>query len=506
MSDQIQSVVIVGGGTAGWIAAASLAKFLGNTVKITLIESEAIGTVGVGEATIPQIRKLNGSLGLDEAEFVRATKGSFKLGIEFNDWGHVGESYLHTFGDPGIDISGLKFHHYWLRAHGEGRASGPLWTYSLHNRAAYDHKFAPLQRVGNTQMGGLSYAYHFDAGLYAQHLRKFAESLGVKRQEGRVVDVDLVSETGFINAVKLESADVISGDLFIDCSGFRGLLIGDALGVDYEDWSEYLPCNRAVAVACESNGPLLPYTKSTAREAGWQWRIPLQHRTGNGHVFCDGFTTEAEATERLVSTLDGDMIGTPKQLKFTTGRRKAFWSKNCVALGLSSGFLEPLESTSIHFIQSHVSRLLEFFPDKSIGPATRAEFNRVVGKEFELVRDFLILHYKQTRRDDTEFWRYCRDMAVPDSLTHKMELFSETGHIYREIDDLFRESSWVQVMIGQGLMPRSYHRMADKLSTQQLEQFMGDVEALIDKTVKPLPMHEDFIAQNIGIQPDVITV
>jgi len=471
MSDtQIQKIVIVGGGTAGWIAAASLVKFLGNTIDITLIESDAIGTVGVGEATIPQIRKLNGTLGLDEAEFVLATQGSFKLGIEFNDWGKVGESYLHTFGDPGIDLSGLKFHHYWLRAQHEGGANTSLWDYSLHNRAAYSHKFAPLQKVGNTQMGGLSYAYHFDARLYAKHLRKFAESLGVVRKEGRVVDVVLDSESGFIQSVEMESGKIVEGDLFIDCSGFRGLLIGDALGVGYEDWSEYLPCNRATAVACESTEPLLPYTKSTAREAGWQWRIPLQHRTGNGHVYCDGFTSQDEATTRLVESLDGEMIGTPKQLSFTTGRRDEFWSKNCVSLGLSSGFLEPLESTSIHFVQSHVSRLLEFFPDKTFG----------------------------ARRSDTEFWRHCRDMNVPDSLTHKMELFAETGHIYREIDDIFRESSWAQVMIGQGLMPRAYHRMADKLSGPQLIQFMADVDALITKTVDPLPSHADFIAQNVG--------
>ena len=499
MSDtRIKNIVIVGGGTSGWIAAASLVKFLGATVEITLVESEAIGTVGVGEATIPQIRKLNGSLGLDEAEFIRATKGSFKLGIEFNNWGHLGESYLHTFGDPGIDLSGLKFHHYWLRALQEGAGKTSLWDYSLHKRAAYDHKFAPLQRVGNTQMGGLSYAYHFDAGLYAQHLRKLAESLGVKRQEGKVIDVKLEGDSGLIQSVQLESGEHIVGDLFIDCSGFRGLLIGGALGVEYENWSEYLPCNRAVAIGSEAEGPLLPYTKSTAREAGWQWRIPLQHRTGNGYVYCDEFMSEDEATSRLIENLDSQEIGMPKQLSFTTGRRKEFWSKNCVSLGLSSGFLEPLESTSIHFVQSHVSRLLEFFPDKSFGPATRAEYNRIVGKEFELVRDFLVLHYKQTRRDDTEFWRYCANMKVPESLTHKMELFAETGHIYREIDDLFRESSWVQVMLGQGIMPRAYHRMADKISEAQLERFLLDVKGLITKTVAPLPDHADFIAQNIG--------
>ena len=496
MSEPIESILIVGGGTSGWVAAASLAKFLGETVSITLVESDAIGTIGVGEATIPQIRRLNGMLGLDEAEFVRATKGSFKLGIEFNDWGQIGDSYLHTFGDPGIDLSGLKFHQYWLRAHLAEGSSASLWDYSLHNRAAYAHRFAPLEKVGRTQMGGLSYAYHFDAGLYAAHLRKFSEELGVKRQEGKVVEVTVDSEKGHIRGVTLESGESLSADLFIDCSGFRGLLIGGAAEVGFEDWSKYLPCNRAVAVACERTDPLLPYTKATAREAGWQWRIPLQHRTGNGHVYCDGFTDQQSATDRLIDGLDGEVIGTPKQLSFTTGRRKEFWSKNCVSLGLASGFMEPLESTSIHFVQSHVSRLLEYFPTNEFGPANIAEYNRVVGKEFELVRDFLVLHYKQTRRDDTEFWKHCRDMPIPDSLAHKMELFAETGHLYREIDDLFRESSWVQVMVGQGLVPRAYHRMADKISSDQLKQFLSDVSALIDKTVASLPTHAEFIAKN----------
>ena len=368
----IRSVVIVGGGTAGWIAAASLSKFLGDTVSVTLVESDRIGTVGVGEATIPQIRRLNASLGLDEAEFVRATKGSFKLGIEFNDWGHLGESYLHTFGDPGIDLQSLRFHHYWLRAVQDGRTNASLWDYSLHHRAAYAHKFAPLERVGKTAMGGLSYAYHFDAGLYALHLRGLAEKLGTTRVEGEVVDVGVHADTGLIEHVSLADGREVAGDLFIDCSGFRGLLIGGALGVGYRDWSEYLPANRAVAVGCEKSEPLLPYTKSTAREAGWQWRIPLQHRTGNGHVYCDGFTDGSTAEDRLVQSLDGAPLGQPKHLSFTTGRREAFWEKNCVSLGLASGFLEPLESTSIHFVQSHVSRLLEFFPDRSFGAATRA--------------------------------------------------------------------------------------------------------------------------------------
>ena len=494
-ADAVRSVVIVGGGTAGWVAAAALSKLLDRTVDITLVESDAIGTVGVGEATIPQIRRLNGLLGLDEAEFVRATQGSFKLGIEFNDWGHLGESYLHTFGDPGIGLSHLAFHHYWLRARAEG-SNASLWDYSLHHRAAYAHKFAPVERVGKTSMTGLAYAYHFDAGLYALHLRKVAESQGVVRREGRVVEVGQDAESGFVTHVELEGGARIAGDLFIDCSGFRGLLIGGAMEVGYRDWSEFLPCNRAVAVACERTEPLLPYTKASAREAGWQWRIPLQHRTGNGHVYCDGFTTPDEAEGVLRGNLDGAPLGEPKHIRFTTGRREAFWEGNVVALGLAGGFLEPLESTSIHFVQAHVSRLIELFPTRDMRPANRAEYNRLVDKDYELVRDFLVLHYKQTRRDDTPFWRYCRDMAVPDSLAHKMELFAEGAHLYREADDLFRESSWVQVMVGQGLMPKSYHRMADRLTPDQLSGFLSDIDALIERTVAPLPEHAEFIRRH----------
>lgn len=489
----ISNIVIVGGGTAGWIAAAAMARLLGPATNITLIESEAIGTVGVGEATIPQIRRLNGVLGLDEKEFVKETRGTFKLGIEFNDWGHIGESYLHTFGDAGINLASLHFHHYWLRARAEG-SEASLWDYSLHHKAAYDNRFGQLDRVGKTSMTGLAYAFHFDASLYARYLRKHAEANGVTRIEGKVVDVTLAPETGFIQSVKLQSGDVIDGDLFVDCSGFRGLLIGQALGVGYQDWSRWLPCNGAVAVGCESADPLLPYTKATAHDAGWQWRIPLQHRTGNGHVFSEDFTTEKQVTETLLANLDGAPLGEPKRLRFTTGRREKFWHKNCVALGLASGFLEPLESTSIHLIQSNVSRLIELFPDKSFAPSNEDEYNRQVCHEYELIRDFLILHYHRTDREDSEFWRYCKNMSVPESLTQKMDLFAGNGLLYKDADDLFRESSWVQVMVGQGLIPKSFHAMANRLSSDQLKTFLSDVQILIERATNDLPQHSDFIA------------
>nr|WP_070959939.1 tryptophan halogenase family protein [Hyphomonas sp. Mor2] len=494
-NQQLEQIVIVGGGTAGWIAAAAMARLLGPSVKITLIESEAIGTVGVGEATIPQIRRLNGVLGLNEDEFVRETNGTFKLGIEFNNWGHIGESYLHTFGDAGINLASLHFHQYWLRARAEG-STASLWDYSLHHKAAYAHQFGRLERVGNTSMTGLAYAFHFDAGLYAKYLRKNAEANGVTRVEGKVVDVTLAPETGFIQSVTLERGETISGDLFVDCSGFRGLLIGQALGVGYQDWSHWLPCNGAMAVGCESTQPLLPYTKATAHEAGWQWRIPLQHRTGNGHVFCDQFTTQEQVAETLLANLDGAPMGDPKRLSFTTGRREKFWHKNCVSLGLSSGFLEPLESTSIHLIQSNVSRLIELFPDKTFDPSNEIEYNRQVGHEYELIRDFLILHYHRTDREDSEFWRYCRNMSVPDSLTEKMALFEGNGLLYKDPDDLFRQSSWVQVMIGQGLMPKSFHVMANRLSSEQLSAFLQDVQKLIARATQDLPAHQDFIADH----------
>ncbi|MEM9600762.1 MAG: tryptophan halogenase family protein [Pseudomonadota bacterium] len=493
----VTSVVIVGGGTAGWIAAAALSKTLGKAIDIRLIESEAIGTVGVGEATIPQIRRLNGILGIDEADFVRATKGSFKLGIEFNNWGRRGDSYLHTFGDAGINLQGIPFHHFWRR-HAEGQPNSALWDFSLHQRAAYAHQFGRVDRVGRTSMTGLAYAYHFDATAYAMFLRQLCEPWGVTRTEGKVVDIALDSETGHVASVRLESGETVQGDLFIDCTGFRGLLIGGALNVAWQDWSHWLPADRAVTVPCERTDPLLPYTKATAHGAGWQWRIPLQHRTGNGHVFVSDFISEDEATAILMDNLDAPATAEPRTLRFKTGRRDQLWHKNVVSLGLASGFLEPLESTSIHIIQSNVSRLIELFPDQGFSDANIAEYNRVVTREYDLIRDFLILHYKLTQRDDTPFWRHCAAMDVPESLTHKMDLFQSSGHLFRDPDDLFRESSWVQVMLGQGLRPESWHRHVDQLSDAQLGQFMSDVRQLIAQTIDPLPSHDSFIETLIG--------
>lgn len=499
MQNGIKSIAILGGGTAGWIVAASAVKLLPKDIHITLIESEEIATIGVGEATIPQIRHLNGILGIDENDFIAKTQGTFKLGIEFTDWGHIGERYLHAFGSVGIDIALLNFYHYWLRANNLGIADN-FWAYSLNNAAAYANKFDRIERVGNTNLSGLVYAFHFDALAYAAYLRNFAESHGVRRIEGKIVSSEVHSESGHITAIKLTNEQLITSDLYIDCTGFRGLLIKDKLGVSYEDWSKWLPCNRAVAIGCQKTQPLIPYTKAKAHSAGWQWRIPLQHRTGNGHVFCDSFVDQDKATETLMSNLDAERIGEPIQLKFTTGCRTKFWHKNVVAIGLSSGFLEPLESTSIHLIQSNVSRLLELLPAQSITSEIQNEYNKVVREEFVNVRDFLILHYHLTRREDSEFWRYCANMDVPDSLREKMALFKASAMLRSEPQNLFLESNWVQVFLGQGLVPESYHIMANRLGTDQLKEFLSNTKKIIQKTTNKLPLHESFINRHCAMK------
>jgi len=502
MSEQtIRKVVIVGGGTAGWVAAAALAKVLGKIIDIELVESEEIGTVGVGEATIPQLQILNRVLELDENDFVARTNGTFKLGIQFNDWGDIGESYLHTFGTTGVHLQGVEFHHYFLR-HKQAGGSGRLWDYSLHERAAYQHKFARMDKVGTTSMTGLAYAFHFDASLYAKLLREHAEGNGARRTEGKVTKVNIDPQSGDITSITLENGAAVSGDLFIDCTGFRSLLLGQAMGVGFEDWSHWLPVNRAIAVGCERTEPLLPYTKSSARPAGWQWRIPLQHRTGNGHVFCDDYMSVDEATSILLGSLDGAQLGDPKVLKFTTGRREKLWAKNCIAMGLASGFMEPLESTSIHMVQSDVNRLISLFPRDGINIADVDEYNRQAAYETERIRDFLILHYKLTRRADTPFWKYVRDMDVPETLTEKIALFQSHGRVFRDREDLFKESSWTQVMMGQGPEPKSHNIMADRISDAQLAEFLNNIGSIVKQATDRLPDHAVFIADQCAAKMD----
>jgi tryptophan halogenase len=491
----VRNIVIVGGGTAGWMAAAALSRAFGPSLTIRLIESEEIGIIGVGEATIPQIRLINAFLGLDENEMMRATQASFKLGIQFNNWARLGDSFLHAFGNIGLPLGLLTFHHYWLRARAEGVA-GPLWDYSLNAAAAMKNRFDRLEQIGGSRLGGIKYAFHFDAALYAAYLRRHAEAWGVKRLEGKVVDVALRGGDGFIESVALESGERVAGDLFIDCSGFRALLIEGALKAGYDDWTRWLACDRAVAAPCEHGSTFRPYTQATARKAGWQWRIPLQHRVGNGHVYSSAHMSDDEAAAILLGNLEGKALAEPRFLKFTTGMRRNTWVKNCVAIGLSSGFMEPLESTSIHLFQASISRLVSMFPDKHFDKALIAEYNRQTRFEFERIRDFIILHYYANERDDAEFWKACAAMSVPDELKAKIELFRTTGRIYREHEELFTEVGWLQVMLGQGITPERHHPVADSLESEKLAGFMQDVRTLIERAAAGMPRHEEFIARH----------
>lgn len=492
---RIQSVVIVGGGTAGWMAAALLSRLFGRALSIRLIESDDIGTVGVGEATIPQIRNYNGTLGLDENEFIRETQGSFKLGIQFVDWLREGHSYIHSFGTVGgRDLGLVQFYQYWLKLRQTGEVAD-LGAYTFNTIAALQNKFMrPLDRP-NSPLGSIAYAFHFDAGLYARYLRGKCEAHGVVRTEGKIVSVQQHPESGMVESVQLESGERVSGELFIDCSGFRGLLIEQTLKTGYEDWSHWLPVNRALAVPCASSPDFTPYTRSTARRAGWQWRIPLQHRTGNGYVYCSDYISDDEAAATLLANLDGKALADPRPLRFVTGRRKQFWNKNVVAIGLASGFMEPLESTSIHFIQSSLAKLVALFPDRRFDPATIAEFNRQVGFEFERSRDFIILHYKANARQDGPLWQRCREMAVPDTLAEKIEVFEQSAHIHREHEELFSEISWLQVLIGQGIVPRRYHPMVDLLTPEELRHMVASTRAVLDNSAAVLPSHAEYIAR-----------
>jgi len=492
---RIKRVVIVGGGTAGWMAAAVFSRAMGDSLEIQVVESDAIGTVGVGESTIPQIRNVNRFLGIDEDAMLRATSGTFKLAIQYNDWVRPGHSYLHAFGDVGLPLGSLPFQQYWLRQRAQSDAED-LASYSLNATAAKACRMARNDHVGGSPMAGIKYAFQFDAGLYGRMLRTYAERRGVKRTEGKVVDVRLRGEDGFIEAVALEGGARIEGDLFIDCSGFRGLLIEGVLESGFEDWRDWLACDRALAVGSMSASPMRPYTQANARPAGWQWRIPLQHRTGNGHVYCSELMSDDEAAAILLGSLDGEPLGEPRPLRFTSGVRRQIWSRNCVAVGLAAGFLEPLESTAIHLIQSGISRLLSLFPDRSFDPAIIAEYNRNTRREYEQVRDFLVLHYRTIERRDTPFWQRCASLPLPEGLRHKLEIFNATGQIFRDGEEIFTEQSWLQVMVGQGILPRRHHPLADSLPHEKLEEFFSSIRTLIGSAVGQMSSHERFIAEH----------
>jgi tryptophan halogenase len=495
---RIREVVIVGGGTAGWMAAAALSATMGEQLRIRLIESEQIGIVGVGEATIPAIRLFNGLVRLNEDEFLRATQGSFKLGIEFLNWGRIGESYMHVFGQLGQSLDLIEFWQYWLRGRGEGVA-GPLGRYSLNETAARAGRFARLQRIPNTQLDGISHAFHFDAALYAKFLRQHAEREGVVRTEGRIVGVNLDPETGFVSSVSLESGETVGGELFIDCSGFRGLLIEQTLETGYGDWSHWLPCDRAIAVPSANVGPIRPFTQSIAHPAGWQWRIPLQHRTGNGHVFSSSAMSEDEATAILLATVEGETLAEPRTISFQTGMRQKAWNRNVIALGLASGFIEPLESTSIHLVQNGIARLISHFPDRGFARANIDAYNRRIAYDYERIRDFIILHYTANQRDEP-FWRRLRDMELPQNLQDKIDLFKATGRIFREQDELFAEVGWFQVLVGQNIVPDTYHPLADALTKEELAGFLKDLETIIAAPVSRLPTHAEFIAHHCAAE------
>lgn len=495
--NSIHKIVIVGGGTAGWMVAAALSKVIGcNNYSITLVESEQIGTVGVGEATIPMINLFNSVLGLNEDEFVRETNATFKLGIEFVNWGKIGKTYFHPFGSLGVDMEGISFNHYWLRWKKEG-GGVDYSKFSMETEAARANKFIRTDsELGPAYMPKINYAFQFDASLYAAYLRRYSEQRGVKRKEGKIVEVMQNSHSGFIESLKLEHGEVVNGDFFIDCSGFRGLLIEQTLKAGYDDWSHWLPVNKAIAVPCESAGPLVPYTRATAQEFGWQWRIPLQHRTGNGYVFCDKFIGDDEATEKLLSRLDGKALASPKILTFVTGVRKKCWDKNCLAIGLASGFLEPLESTSIHLVQVAIAKLLTMFPKDGFNEIMINRFNREMLHEYTDVKDFLIAHYKVSEREDTEFWRYVKHMDIPSSLEEKLETFRIRGDVMVSMDELFKEQSWFSVLMGQGLYPQSYHPIADVTSDDELRIRLTQIRTGIQNRLNMMPSHEDFIKNN----------
>jgi tryptophan halogenase len=494
----IKKIVIVGGGTAGWMTAAALSKVIGcQTHSITLIESEQIGTVGVGEATIPMIMLFNNKvLGIDENEFVRETNATFKLGIEFVDWRKLGHSYFHPFGLLGVDMDGISFAHYWLRWQQQG-GNLDYTKFNAETEAARAIKFMRTnQEMGPKVMPDINYAFQFDASLYAAYLRRYAEKRGAVRKEGMIVNVHQNSDTGYMESVELENGSKIEGDFFIDCSGFKGLLIEQVYQAGYHDWSHWLPVNRAAAVPCESAGELLPFTRATAREAGWQWRIPLQHRTGNGYVFSDQFISEDEAATKLMQRLDGAAQRDPKVLRFVTGVRKKCWIKNCLAMGLANGFLEPLESTSIHLIQVSISKLLTMFPRDGINERLVKRFNDEMHMEYDNVKDFLIAHYKVTEREDTPFWKYVKNMSIPDSLEEKLEIFRTRGEVMARTSELFKETSWFAVLVGQGLFPESYHPVADSISEDELRLRLTKVRSGIQNRIASMPKHAEYIRQN----------
>ena len=498
--NDIRKIVIVGGGTAGWMAAAALSARLERSIEIVLVESEEIGTVGVGEATIPHLKTFNAMLGIDEDEVLAFSQGTFKVGIEFVDWGQIGERYFHPFGVHGQDVRGVHFHQLYL-SEARRRRLPDIREWSMSGAAAQLGRFGRPGPDARLPLSQLSYAFHFDASLYARFLRRLAEANGITRREGKIVDAVLDGETGNVATVRLADGATIDGDLFIDCSGFRGLLIEEKLKTGYDDWSRWLICDRAVAVQSRLAGPPDPFTRSIARTSGWQWRIPLQHRMGNGLVYSSAYMERADAEEALLSNLESEPSNQPRHLSFTAGRRRLAWNANVVTLGLSSGFIEPLESTSIHLVQSGISKLLALFPDKRFNPLERAEYNRQMRDVYEDIRDFIILHYKATRRSDSAFWDYCRTMDVPDSLATKLELWRTKGRLFRDGHELFGTESWVAVLLGQGIVPEEIEPAAAAIDPAFIAEALDKMHLSYRRMAEQMPAHADFIRQACPATP-----
>jgi tryptophan halogenase len=480
----VKRVVIAGGGTAGWMAAAALSKTLGKTLDITLVESEEIGTIGVGEATIPTLVVFHRLLDIKEQDFMAAVQGTVKLGISFENWKDVGHRYIHSFGTSGKDHWSAGFQHFWLRGRAEGLAS-EYSDYCIELQAALQDRFSHLPRYH------VNYAYHMDAALYARFLRGFSERHGCKRVEGKIVDVAADAEGG-ISSIKLERGEVIEGDLFIDCTGFRALLIGKTLGVGYTDWSRWLFNDSALATQTTAVRDAVPYTRAIAGTAGWQWRIPLQHRVGNGIVYSSRHISDDEAREQFLSSVEGEVIKQPWPIRFKPGQRQQCWAKNCVALGLAGSFIEPLESTTIHLIQRGIVRLLQTFPHTITQPAID-EYNARLDEELQHVRDFVVMHYAVSDRRDTPYWRDIAEMEIPATLRHRIELFRETGTVFHVPGELFGENSWIQVMLGQGVVPKGYHPTADVMSKEDLQRFLDDIRSNVLGTARQMPAHMDYL-------------
>lgn len=486
--NNIKEIIIVGGGTAGWMTAAALANKLPNkNFNITLIESDAIGTVGVGESTLPHIKQFNDLLGISESEFIQATDATIKLAIQFKDWANINDVYMHPFSDIGHVTQGIDFHHYWLKSQQMANKSS-LDEYSVAAVAGYAKRFSPPSNNKASLLSAYNYSYHINATAYARFLRGYAEKKQVRRIEGKVIQVAQENTRNFIEAVMLENGHEVTGDLFIDCSGFSGLLIDKTLSSPFIDWSHWLPTDSAVVVQSEREIALNPYTIATARSAGWQWQIPLQHRMGNGHVFSSHYMTEQQALDILMSTLPGKPTTEPRLLNFRAGCREKAWEKNCVAIGLSAGFLEPLESTSIFLIQMGIIKLLEFFPNNKFYQVGIDQYNQTMKRHYEKIRNFIILHYHVTKRDDTEFWRYCRNMTIPNELEHLLCLFKEGGRVDRS-----QFGIWPAVCIGQGLIPEQYDARIDNLDYSKIEKYLSHYRGQVRDVVNTLPTVERYI-------------